>query len=430
MSESLFLQSSIVSNAAPLGSLGRLSIWLYDSNDKLLLTVRPGEVSPAESFVATHVCVFMGVGAKKYFFPKKITVMPGDVIVFTPVLGGLKTVTVFSNGKQVDQFNLVSPSSGAADTSDSAVAAHSDTYMDKVLALAHVHALLGSTRDEFNADLKARAIADTAETKKLTKPQYDLINSANASIRLEGSSTEQTDQEIYDETAMLCDAVNTRLAAIANSAHPDQWDISIADNQIKMVNAAANGIFNWYYSHMGAYLTSINMSTTQTNNTYDTTTIQLDALVDIFKSLALPGDKLQELTGAVNSFVESMRNLTSQSSDKSLKNAKLTNFFSIQPPVGSPDLAKVAKMRMFYLQFNEETHEWSNSCSSGATYSLSTNLYTLDVEVNRQICHLTYDHNKDLVLKNAEVTFDDIGTAGVSETVPSVKTDGPSPIGP
>lgn len=202
------------------------------------------------------------------------------------------------------------------------------------------------------------------------------------------------------------------------------------DNQIKMVNTAANGLFNWYYSHMGAFLTSINMSTTQLKNTYNTTTIKLDAIVDLFKSLALPVDKLQELSGAVDAFVESMRTLSSSDSSKGLHNVKLTNFFSIQPPVGSPDLAKVAKMRMFYLQFNETTHEWSNGCSSGATYELDTDVFTLDVEINRQVCHLTYDHNVGLVVANAETSLDEMGAAGTGDAAPTVKTDGPSPVGP
>jgi replicative DNA helicase len=84
-------------------------------------------------------------------------------------------------------------------------------YMDKVLALAHLHVLLGSTKEAFNADLKSRGVADTATTKKLTKDQFDIVNKGNAAIRLEGTATDEGDQQIYDETAMLCTAVNTRL---------------------------------------------------------------------------------------------------------------------------------------------------------------------------------------------------------------------------
>lgn len=429
MSALLTANSAIVTNSLS-GSTDNLSVWLYDRNEKLVLTVDPGQVSDAVSFVA-HSVRFLNFNGKEWFFPNNITLNPGDVIVFTPVRSGTKNVTVFSHGVQTNSFTLKSSlSSTMSKTADVAMAAHTDPYLHKVFTLAKLHVLMGSTRDEFNADLKARAFTDTTPTKKLTREQFDLVNKANSTVRLEGTASDESDQDIYDETAMLCTAVNTRLAAIANAAHPDQWDISVPENQIKMVNAAANGLFNWYYSHMGQFLTSVNMTSSQVKNSYNTTTIKLDALVDLFKSLSLPGDKLQELSGAVDSFVESMSTLSSESTDKGLKNAKLTNFFSIQPPVGSPTLAKVSKMRMFYLQFNEATHEWSNSCSSGTTYELDTSVFQLDVEINRQVCHLTYEHNRDMVVANAEAALDEMGAAGVDETVPAVKTNGPSPIGP
>lgn len=425
----LVSRGAIVSNA-PAGSTIPLSVWLYDSNDRVVLSLQSGIVSALVSFTAHHMRTFNSSTAKTYFFPKNITLNPGQIIVFSPVMGGLKTVAVFTGGTQTDTFDMVTTLSQESGSDKAMMLAHTDSYMGKVLTLAKLHALLGSSRKEFNDHLASLNIKDEAETKKLTKPQFDLINSANATVQLQGSKTDLDDQTIFDETSMLCTAVNTRLAAIANAAHPEMWDVSVPDNQIKMINQAANGLFNWYYSHMGQFLTSINMSTSQMNNSYSTTSIKLDAMVDIFKSLSLPGDKLQELSGAVDAFVDSMSTLSSESSDKGLHNAKLVNFFSIQPPVGSPDLQHVAKMRMFYLQFNETTHSWSNSCSSGSTYELDTSLFTLDVEVNRQIAHLTYDHNKNMVVTSAEATLDDMGAAGASNTVPPVKADTPSPIGP
>lgn len=163
-----------------------------------------------------------------------------------------------------------------------AMATHTDPYLHKTLTLAKLYALMGSTQDEFNADLEARAFTDTTLTKKLTREQFDLVNKANSStMGLKGKASDESDQDIYDETAILCTAVNTRLAAIAIAAHPDQWDISVLENQINMTNAVANRLFNWYYSHMGQCLTSINMTASQVKNKYNTTTVFSDITPEV-----------------------------------------------------------------------------------------------------------------------------------------------------
>jgi beta-lactamase class A len=209
MSGTLTLKGAVVQNTVP-GTVP-LSIFFWDHNNKMVLEVKPGEVTPFESIVAQYITVFLSQSAKKYFFPKSITLKPGNVIVFNPTMGRVKTATIFAEGKQVAQFDMVSSSALTDTPDDTAIAAHTDMYMDKVLALAHLHVLLGSTKEAFNADLKSRGIADTATTKKLTKDQFDIVNKGNAAIRLEGTATDEGDQQIYDETAMLCTAVNTRL---------------------------------------------------------------------------------------------------------------------------------------------------------------------------------------------------------------------------
>ncbi|OOQ91432.1 hypothetical protein PEBR_00639 [Penicillium brasilianum] len=243
MAALLTANSAIVSNSIS-GSTDHLSVWLYDKNEKLVLAVDSSQVFHPISFAA-HSIRFLGFNGKEWTFPYNITLNPGDVIVFTPVHSRTKNVNVFSHGLGINSFTLkTSLSPTMSQTAEVAMATHTDPYLHRIFTLAKLHALMGSTRDEFNADLEARAFTDTTPTKKLTREQFDLVNKANSTVRLEGTASDESDQDIYDETAMLRTAVSTRVAAIAISAHPDQWDISVPENQIKIRNAVANKLFN------------------------------------------------------------------------------------------------------------------------------------------------------------------------------------------
>ena len=306
----------------------------------------------------------------------------------------------------------------------------SDPYLEKILALAHLHALLGSSRAQFNADLEARNIQDDTPTKQLSKDQFDLINKSNVTIQLKGTDSAESDQTIFNETAMLATAVNTRLASVNYAKNPDGYDITKPEDQLRMINDSANGLFNFYNDKMGQFETTKSMSTTQTSNSYSTASIKLDAMVDLFKSLALPEEALTGLLGAVDAFVDTMSKLSASASDKGLRNAKLINFYAVQAPLANPTLANIAKMRMVYVQFNEATSEWSRCCSSGSTYKLDTSTFLLDTELNREVVHLTYDHCKELIVKSAEVSLDEIGASGTQDTTKSVDTGKAQPIGP
>jgi hypothetical protein len=115
MSGTLTLKGAVVQNTVP-GTVP-LSIFFWDHNNKMVLEVKPGEVTPFESIVAQYITVFLSQSAKKYFFPKSITLKPGNVIVFNPTMGRVKTATIFAEGKQVAQFDMVS-SSALTDTPD------------------------------------------------------------------------------------------------------------------------------------------------------------------------------------------------------------------------------------------------------------------------------------------------------------------------
>ncbi|CEO58432.1 hypothetical protein PMG11_03156 [Penicillium brasilianum] len=243
MAALLMANSEIVSNSIS-GSTDHLFVCLYDKNEKLVLTIDSGQVFHSVSFVA-HSVRFLRFNGKEWFFPNNITLNPGDMIARTPVHSGTKNVNVFSHGLQITSFTLIaSLSSNMSKTAEVAMVTHTDPYLHKTFTLAKLHALMGSTRDEFNADLEARTFTDTTPTKKLTREQFDLVNKANSTVRLEGTASDESDQDIYDETAMLCTAVSTRVAAIAISAHPDQWDISVPECQIKIRKAVAKKLYN------------------------------------------------------------------------------------------------------------------------------------------------------------------------------------------
>jgi hypothetical protein len=211
--------------------------------------------------------------------------------------------------------------------------------------------------------------------------------------------------------------------------NPNGYDITKADDQLRMINDAANGLFNSYNSHMGPFITTSNYWTQQQTNTYNTTTIQLDAMKDLFASLALPDAALSSLLGMANAFIKDMQEISVSASNKGLKNAKLINFFAVQAPVGNPDLAHVALQRMIYVQFNEVTSQWSTSCASGSSYQLNVTIFGLDVQLNREVVALTYDAAKQAIVKDADTTLDQLGSAGAAD-VKTVDSGKLQPIGP
>jgi hypothetical protein len=440
--------ATLANSADPLTI--RAIIRLFDDANSILATIGSGNFSTPPGPIAIHhlQIISPGPGATLNFgFPDffYVNANNGDSVTFSIGQGqediAVSIDIIFSGPGHRITFKGIRQL--AADPSSSSFLSlpapdAGDTYLQKVSILAKFHSLMGNTSEDFEHDLKYRGVQDTKPVTPLTKDEFKLIDNSVSTIRLMGSDTTESDQQIYDETAMLCSAINARQAAIAKAQHPDDWDISTPANQLKIINTAANALFNTYNSPaLAPFLTSVNIASSNVNNSYKTVTVKLDALVDLFKSLALPEDKLTELSGAVDSFVKSMSSLTADASTKGLHNAKLVNFFSIQHPVGNPDLAKVAKMRMFYLQFNEETRTWTAKCSnagaSGATYDLDVTVFQLDIEVNREICHMSYDHNKQLLLKNAIAALDDMSAtgaaAGTGSTIP-LPVDDPSPIGP
>lgn len=428
MSYSLTLQNSIVSHAAPR-VVSIYPLFFYDRNGKLIFRLAPGEVKGPVTAVVSTLRLFNMPTAMQYTFPKNVTLNPGQAIVFSDIFLKLgDSVTVWSQGKQVDAFNMDDSGPTLDAMHDATHLIKNDTYWNKVLALAKMHAVMGSTRKQFNADLKQRNLTDDTPTKKLTKDQFDYTAKTTATVQLTGKDSAEDDQTIYDESAMLFTAVNTRLGAIANAAHPDPWDVSKPEVRLQMLNYLANNMFNFYYQKLGSFETSVNMSTQNMSEKYNTATIELDAIKSLFKSLAFPEDQLAQLLSFVDTFVTDMRNLSASSSTDGMKNAKLVDFTSIQPPPDNPTLKKVATKRMLYVQFNEETSQWSNSCSHGSSYQLDTGLFELDVELNRQVVHLTYDHNVELTVANAEASLDEI--LGTAKPDVKIDTKKQQPIGP
>ncbi|KAL8774326.1 MAG: hypothetical protein Q9209_001077 [Squamulea sp. 1 TL-2023] len=199
--------------------------------------------------------------------------------------------------------------------------AGSDPYLKKIFALAQLRTALGSSREVFNAEIIARGIKDETPTKRLTKEQFDLINTTNTSVHLKSTEPAGDDQDVFDQTAMLATMVNTRIAAINYEKNPDGYDITKPEDQLQMINDAANGLFNSYNSQMGPFEATKNFWSERQTHTYSTTTIQLDALKDLFASLALPEAELVSLLDVANAFVKNMQNISLSISNKGVKNA-------------------------------------------------------------------------------------------------------------
>ncbi|KFH40786.1 hypothetical protein ACRE_085210 [Hapsidospora chrysogenum ATCC 11550] len=407
----------------------RVSVFLYDRDDTCVLNLMPDQVVYGRSFNASYLKVRHSPDARKFCFPRNVNVNPGDAFVFSMEPGKL-CATFFHGAKSEYSITFTRGRSPDALKEHAIMTAHTDSYLHKVLTLAKVHALLGSTRAEFNQALAASKVRDTVESEKLTKDQFKAANEANATVQLKGDKSVPGDQDIFDQTAMLACGVNSRLAAVAKAKHPDLYDVSTADGQLDMINDSANGLFNWYHTNMGAYLNTVSMSSETLKHRYDTATIELDAIRDLFASLALPEAALNDLLGAVSSFVKQMNTISLGIEKKTRKNAKLVNFFSVQPPLGNPDLKHLAKMRMIYCQFEEAISTWSTACASGTNYDLAITVFVLDCEMNREMVALVYDHCKDLILKSAEADLDAIGSSGLKPTTDPINVPGTNPIGP
>jgi hypothetical protein len=131
-----------------------------------------------------------------------------------------------------------------------------------------------------------------------------------------------------------------------------------------------------------------------------------------------------------------MQSISANTTTKGLKNCKLVNFFSVQPPVGNPNLAKVGKIRMFYLQFMEDTRTWTAKCSkagaTASTYNLDVEVFQIDMEINRQLCHIVYPKMKEMLEGSAVdglmKMLGESAASGTEGTI-SLPIDSASPIG-
>ncbi|KAL2877588.1 hypothetical protein SGCOL_007114 [Colletotrichum sp. CLE4] len=332
----------------PAAGKYKLSCFLYDDADHLKCSLAPNDILASQSFTATRLRVYHSPVHTFWYFPEAIRVNPGDTIVFSLTFGA-KKATIFRGAEVSTVVELLKGPSPDALGEYAAMIGHTDTYLEKFFALAHVHALLGSTVQEFEADLARRAIPDDTELSKLSPEQFKEINNANATVRLQGNKTSFDDQDIYDKTAFLACVVNARLAAAAKAQHPEQYDITKPEERMAMTNAAANGLFNKYYNGMGSFEATKSMTNSSVKKRYSSASVKLDAIRDIFSSLALPDSALSMLLDAVQSFLNTAKELAIESKKKDLHNAKLINFISIQPPLGNPELRHVPKMRMIYV---------------------------------------------------------------------------------
>ena len=52
---------------------------------------------------------------------------------------------------------------------------------------------------------------------------------------------------------MLATSVNTRIAAIDKAKHPNGYDITNTEDQRKLINVAANGLFNSFLRELGSF---------------------------------------------------------------------------------------------------------------------------------------------------------------------------------
>jgi hypothetical protein len=119
-----------------------------------------------------------------------------------------------------------------------------DIYLEKLLSLSNFHSLMGNSSNDLIYDINLRGLRDSVPSTKLSLDDFKLIDNSITNIRLLGSATEDSDQAVFDETAMLSSAISVRQAAISKNAHPDDWDITSAENQLLVTNSVANSLFN------------------------------------------------------------------------------------------------------------------------------------------------------------------------------------------
>ena len=110
---------------------------------------------------------------------------------------------------------------------------YGNPFLEKISTLARLHVLLGSTREVFEADITARGLKDDTPTKRLTKEQFDAVNKAIVTVKLNSDdSSTQEDQATYDHSSMLATMVNTRNAAVINKKRPDGYDVTKPEDQL------------------------------------------------------------------------------------------------------------------------------------------------------------------------------------------------------
>ena len=196
-----------------------------------------------------------------------------------------------------------------------------------------------------------------------------------------------------------------------------------------MVNDSAYGLFNAYNSQLAAFISSKNFWQQTIARSYATLDIETKVVKDLFASLALPEAALEILAGTAKTLVTSLQQLSASIAKKGLQNVQLINFYSVQPPVGNPNLKHVCVMRMIYVKFQSALDEWSTACAKGSTYKLEVGIFGLDVQLNKEVVDMTYDYAKQLIIKDADTTLDFLGSGGAANPT-SVDSGKPSPIGP
>jgi len=323
-----------------------------------------------------------------YTLKESTNLNPGELVT-VQLEGAALTAIIYRKNLQ-QKLTFRSPSIFTSVNNGIDISGTPDLYFHNIVGLARKHLMLGSTRGIFLDEVLRSGLVDDV-TETVPETFHTGTKLAISKVNFTDGDKPDTDEQIlFDELNMLLSFITARIESKMFSERPQGWDITKPAEQIAAINQLAYNTFNFYNTQLKGLSIMKTISSSDLNNTYSTSTIKLDFLKDVFKGFSFPQATLLELGSVVDNFVNSMSNLTSSESAQGLHTAHVIVTNSLEYPGGNTNLHKIGVLRLFYLQFEETTHEWSNCCSSGANYKLEVNTFSMDVGINRQLCHIMY----------------------------------------
>jgi len=285
--------------------------------------------------------------------------------------------------------NQIGPPTSTAEMEE---AIKSGDHFRRLSALALKHVNQGTTQAEFNMLAESMGLATAATTDKVPPELIKVGSRGLSQINLLGTNDSGLlDQQAHDDAQMVLTYLNARVAPDIIAAKPGGFDHTNNDDQLLFMAATANATAKYLSTNLAALETSKTIASADSVKKYNTDTIHMEFITDLFTGFSLPQDAITALTTVAKNFTANVANLSASSSQTDITTRQYVICSTLDSVPAQPNLSKESTLRTFLITFKEHTSEWSHFCSSGREYTLHTNNFSLEVGLNREIVRMMHD---------------------------------------